>query len=74
MPIYEYKCSACGNGFEYLHFAGDDTPPRCPKCDSPQVARQLSCFSTSAGQGGGSGLGALAGGGGGHSCGSGGFS
>lgn len=74
MPIYEYKCNACGNSFEYLHFAGDDTPPQCPRCDSPKVERQLSCFAKNAGQGGGSGLGALPNGGGGHSCGSGGFS
>lgn len=72
MPIYEYRCDSCGNCFEYLHFAGDDTPPQCPKCDSAKVRRQLSCFATSGSQGGG-GLGAVAGGGG-HACGSGGFS
>ena len=73
MPIYEYHCDACGHGFEYLHFAGDDAPPQCPACASPQVRRQLSCFARGGGQGEGLGA-APAGGGGGHSCGSGGFS
>lgn len=75
MPIYEYNCAKCGNCFEYLHFAGDDAPPECPKCGAREVKRQLSCFATGAGgQGGGlgslSGLGHGSGGG----CGSGGFS
>lgn len=78
MPIYEYKCDKCGNCFEALRFASDSEAPVCPKCGSPQVQRQLSCFAT--GVGGGAGLagldsGGLGGGlGGGGGCGSGGFS
>ncbi len=73
MPIYEYKCAACGNCFEALRFASDNEGPLCPKCGSPQVERQLSCFAT--GVAGGSGLAGLGtAGGGGGGCGSGGFS
>jgi putative FmdB family regulatory protein len=78
MPIYEYKCASCANCFEALRFASDNEGPICPKCGSPKVERQLSCFAT--GVGGGSGLagldsaGGFGGGGMGGGCGSGGFS
>lgn len=72
MPMYEYKCSACGNEFEELVFGDVETVP-CPKCDSSDTRRLLSA--TCVRQGGqGSGLGSSLGGmpasGG---CGSGGF-
>jgi putative FmdB family regulatory protein len=42
VPIYEYRCLACGQDFEKLVFG----QPRvtCPGCASPEVARQLSVF------------------------------
>jgi len=33
MPIYEYKCTACGERVEFLQLRKDETPPkRCPMC------------------------------------------
>ena len=33
MPIYEYRCPACGGQFEAL-LRGDDPAPGCPTCGS----------------------------------------
>ncbi len=45
MPIYEYRCEACGERFERW-FAGQDkasaTEVHCPACDSPRVRRLIS--------------------------------
>jgi len=32
MPIYEFKCSKCGEVFEYLQFKSDDKCALCPSC------------------------------------------
>jgi putative FmdB family regulatory protein len=32
MPIYEYKCDACGECVEVIRKAGDKKPETCPKC------------------------------------------
>ncbi len=32
MPIYEYRCDACGECVEVLGKSGDRKPPTCPKC------------------------------------------
>jgi len=32
MPIYDYKCSACGHGFEQKQSFGDNGDSCCPKC------------------------------------------
>jgi putative FmdB family regulatory protein len=66
MPIYEYRCRACGRAFErFVHGAGEVA---CPDCRSVDVARLLSLFGVrSAG-----GASAVAGGGGGCGCGRGG--
>ena len=32
MPIYEYKCDACGECLEVIRKAGDKKPQTCPKC------------------------------------------
>ncbi len=32
MPIYEYRCTKCGEIFEVFHMAGEDVEPKCPKC------------------------------------------
>lgn len=55
MPLFEYRCRACGERFEELRSAGDDGPrPECPACGSAEVAKLLSAFATSpAGTGGG---------------------
>lgn len=42
MPIYEYRCEACGEEFEELVSATADSPP-CPKCKSKKTGKLLSC-------------------------------
>jgi putative FmdB family regulatory protein len=43
MPIYEYRCEACGAEFEQLLFtAAEQAAVRCKTCDSDQVAKLLS--------------------------------
>ena len=44
MPIYEYACQDCGNGFELL--VRSDTVLQCPACHSAQLDKQLSVFAT----------------------------
>ena len=52
MPIYEYKCGACGHEFEYLVMGGKD-PEGCPKCGDASVAKLMSaCGFVSKGEGG----------------------
>jgi putative FmdB family regulatory protein len=45
MPIYEYKCSACGKHFEQLILPG--TVPACPACESGELERVISMFAVS---------------------------
>jgi len=55
MPLYEYKCSACGRQFELLIMkasqpitgAPDAGWPVCPTCGSESVERLLSMFAVS---------------------------
>lgn len=45
MPIYEYKCRACGETFEsYRSIAADDAEVKCPKCGCKNPYRVLSSF------------------------------
>jgi putative FmdB family regulatory protein len=41
MPIYEYVCDACGNGFERIQSFGDAPLDTCPEC-SGSVRRIIS--------------------------------
>lgn len=46
MPIYEYRCTTCGERFSQ-HEGIDEhgpTPPPCPKCQSRAVEQVLSPF------------------------------
>jgi len=53
MPIYEYKCTKCGNEFEELVSSQDELPP-CPKCESKKVEKLMSaCAIQTDGAGGG---------------------
>jgi len=69
MPLYEYSCKACGTRFEILQRMGSSAQGlACPRCGSPEVAKQFSTFA-SAGTGQGMPCGAPSA----ASCGSGGF-
>jgi len=45
MPIFEYVCQDCGAFFEKL-VMGQEAAVSCPTCQSPDVAKQFSAFST----------------------------
>ncbi len=50
MPLYEYRCDACGALFERLRRMQEaDEALSCPKCESSSVKRQLSTFAPHAG-------------------------
>ena len=45
MPLYEYRCSQCGEKFEKLvRFGAGDGDIRCPSCGSLVVERLISLF------------------------------
>ena len=46
MPIFEYRCTACGENFSKLQFGANAEGVKCPKCDSSEVERQLSTFAS----------------------------
>ena len=41
MPIFEYRCEACGETLEVLVRGAEPEPKRCPACKG-QLARMLS--------------------------------
>lgn len=45
MPLYDFRCRACGHDFETLVRA-QDPPPSCASCRSQDLERQLSTFAT----------------------------
>ncbi|MBL8143276.1 MAG: zinc ribbon domain-containing protein [Acidobacteria bacterium] len=47
MPLFEFKCRACGHRFETL-VMGQRTPT-CPQCESLDLEKQFSTFGMSAG-------------------------
>jgi putative FmdB family regulatory protein len=43
MPIYEYRCNACGRTFTFLYgVARDSRDPACPACAGKDLARLIS--------------------------------
>jgi putative FmdB family regulatory protein len=47
MPIYEYRCTLCGERFSLLQPVGaDKTIVHCPKCETTKVDRLLSSFAS----------------------------
>jgi putative FmdB family regulatory protein len=43
MPIYEYKCTECGNSFEKLvSFSETERVPACPSCKSKETRKKIS--------------------------------
>jgi putative FmdB family regulatory protein len=54
MPLYEYACATCGEGFTLLqsvHARPEETT--CPACGGGDVARRMSSFAPSVPSGGG---------------------
>jgi len=41
MPTYEYKCAACGHGFEKFQSIKADPIKTCPECGQDQVQRLI---------------------------------
>ncbi|MFA5590581.1 MAG: zinc ribbon domain-containing protein [Lysobacteraceae bacterium] len=41
MPIYAYRCNACGLDFDRLQRLSDPDPDTCPTCNKGPVQRQL---------------------------------
>lgn len=41
MPIYDYRCEACGHTFEDLRGINDPDPDACPSCGAPQVKKMI---------------------------------
>jgi putative FmdB family regulatory protein len=39
MPTYDYRCEACGHGFELFQSIKADPVKDCPKCGADQVRR-----------------------------------
>ena len=47
MPLYEYKCSNCNTKFEVLHKSATQTSEvTCPSCNSVQIKKLFSAFSS----------------------------
>jgi putative FmdB family regulatory protein len=42
MPLYEYRCDACGHQFEVIQKFSDEPIAVCPKCGGGPVAKLLS--------------------------------
>lgn len=48
MPIYEYRCNACGHRFDVLQRVGQDgSQLECPKCGQTKPEKMLSSFASS---------------------------
>ena len=41
MPIYEYKCSACGHQEDHLQKMSEAPLSKCPACGKKKYAKQL---------------------------------
>jgi putative FmdB family regulatory protein len=46
MPIYDFRCTRCGNEFEALS-RPQDPPVACPSCQSTELEKLLSGFAVS---------------------------
>jgi putative FmdB family regulatory protein len=42
MPIYEYKCAACGHQDEHLQKVSEKPLAKCPACGKKRYQKQLS--------------------------------
>jgi putative FmdB family regulatory protein len=48
MPLFEYRCETCGKRFEELVMNSREKVS-CPDCESDDVEKEFSIFSSSAG-------------------------
>ena len=53
MPIYNYRCSACGDASQILHKMSDPKPGQCPACGAENSLSKLVSRSGFALKGGG---------------------
>ena len=46
MPVYEYKCGACGKKFSLKMTVGEleKSRPKCPKCGSRRIEKLVTGF------------------------------
>lgn len=42
MPIYEYRCEACGHALEQIQKISDPPLVDCPACGQPTLRKQIS--------------------------------
>lgn len=42
MPLYEYRCDACGHEFEALQKMNDEALVHCPSCEAPELKKLVS--------------------------------
>jgi putative FmdB family regulatory protein len=42
MPIYEYRCEACGHELEAIHKMSDAPLTDCPGCGKPALKKMIS--------------------------------
>lgn len=42
MPLYEYRCSACGHELEAMQKMSDAPLTVCPECGEPALKKQIS--------------------------------
>ncbi len=43
MPLYEYRCAACGHGFERIQKFSDPMVADCPQCHAQKTVEQVLC-------------------------------
>ena len=43
MPIYEYRCSACGHHLEEIQKMADAPLRKCPECGNSTLIRKDGC-------------------------------
>ena len=46
MPLYEYRCAACGKRTTALVGSWSSPDPDCPHCGKPELRRLVSTFAT----------------------------
>ncbi len=47
MPIFEYRCTACGNEFELLVLPKSASAPECPSCHGRDPEKLMSAVTVS---------------------------